>query len=44
MFLKVSILYYFNQKYSIKVETDVSEFAILTILIQCKKDEESEQH
>ena len=44
MFLKVSILCHFNQKHSIKVETDVFEFAISAILIQCKKDKEFEQH
>ena len=44
MFLKVSILYHFNQKHSIRIETDVFEFAISAILIQCKKDEKSEQH
>ena len=44
MFLIVSILHHFNQKHSIKIETDVLEFAILGILTQCEKNEESEQH
>ena len=44
MFLKASIFCHWNQKYSIKIEIDVSEFAISAILIQYKKDEESEQH
>ena len=44
MFLKVLILCHFNQKCSIKVEIDASEFAILAILTQCKENEKSEQH
>ena len=44
IFLKVSILCHFNQKHSIKVEINVSEFAISAILTQCKENEESEQH
>ena len=43
-FLVVSILCHFDQKYSIKIETDVLEFAILRILTQCEENEELKQH
>ena len=44
MFLIVLIFHHFDQKYSIKIETDVSKFAILGILIQCEENEEFKQH
>ena len=43
-FLIVLILCHFDQKHSIRIEIDVSEFAISEILTQCKENEESEQH
>ena len=44
IFLIVSIFHHFNQKHSIKIETDVSEFAISEILTQCEENEELKQH
>ena len=43
-FLITLILCHFDQKHLIKVEIDVSEFAILGILTQCEENEEFKQH
>ena len=43
-FLIASILCHFDQKCSIKVEIDVSEFAISGILTQCEENKEFKQH
>ena len=44
MFLIASIFCHFDQEHSIRVEIDVSEFAILGILTQCEENEELKQH
>ena len=44
IFLIASILHHFDQKHSIKVETDASEFVISDILTQCEENEELKQH
>ena len=44
MFLITSIFCHFDQKHSIKIETDVLEFAISEILIQCEENKKLKQH
>ena len=44
IFLIVLIFCHFDQKYSIRVEIDVSEFAILEILIQYEENKKLKQH
>ena len=43
-FLVASILHHFDQKHSIRVETDASGFAISGILTQCEENEKPKQH